>query len=140
GPSESLWVKADPQQCRQLLWNLVRNAVQASSAGQSVRTNLELVDDRVVLTIEDDGVGIDPATVHLLYDAFFTTRSQGTGVGLAVVKRIADEHGFHISVDTNRPRGAAFRVDLGPPLSHAPARSDSDRVLGEAPEPVVRKT
>ncbi|NLE86571.1 MAG: two-component sensor histidine kinase [Myxococcales bacterium] len=119
GPPDGVWIRADGQQARQLLWNLVRNAVQASSAGGEVRVILEGSPARVELTIEDDGVGIDPATLHQLFDAFFTTRSQGTGVGLAVVKRIADEHGFHIGVDTERKRGAAFRLDLGAPIDHA---------------------
>lgn len=119
GTQGALWLRADERLCRQLLWNLVRNAVQASSAGCEVRVMLEVVGGRAELTIEDDGVGIDPATVHLMFDAFFTTRSQGTGVGLAVVKRIADEHGFRITVDTNREKGAAFQLDLGAPLDHA---------------------
>lgn len=119
GPPSGVRIRADEQQARQLLWNLVRNAVQASSAGGEVRVILQTRPERVELTIEDDGVGIDPATLHQLFDAFFTTRSQGTGVGLAVVKRIADEHAFHISVDTDRKRGAAFRLDLGPPMDHA---------------------
>jgi signal transduction histidine kinase len=50
-----------------------------------------------------------------LFDAFFTTRSHGTGVGLAVVKRIADEHGFHIDVTSGEGRGATFRVRLKTP-------------------------
>ena len=49
-----------------------------------------------------------------LFDAFFTTRSQGSGVGLAVVKRIADEHGFLIHVKSEAGRGASFRVLMGP--------------------------
>jgi len=49
-----------------------------------------------------------------LFDAFFTTRSHGTGVGLAVVKRIADDHGFEIVVDSGPNQGANFRVTLGP--------------------------
>ena len=54
-----------------------------------------------------------------IFDAFFTTRSHGTGVGLAVVKRIADEHGFAIDVESGAGQGATFRVNLGPPLEPA---------------------
>lgn len=120
GPERGMYIRADELQARQLVWNLVRNAVQASSAGDAVRVVLREQAGRAELTIEDEGVGIDPATVHQLFDAFFTTRSQGTGVGLAVVKRIADEHGFRIRVFTDRPRGAAFQLDLGPLVDHAP--------------------
>jgi signal transduction histidine kinase len=91
----------------------VRNAVQASSAGDHVRVNVEVDAGRVRLMVEDHGVGIDEQAKARLFDAFFTTRSQGTGVGLAVVKRIADEHGFAIDVRSSEGQGATFRVALG---------------------------
>jgi two-component system sensor histidine kinase HydH len=110
----SVHVLADAAQLRQLIWNLVRNAVQASSAGERVRVVVTRHDDeRVELAVIDRGVGIDEAARGRIFDAFFTTRSQGTGVGLALVKRIADEHGFPIEVDSGAGRGATFRVGLG---------------------------
>jgi two-component system sensor histidine kinase HydH len=112
---EPLAVKADAAQLRQLIWNLVRNAVQASTAGGTVRVRLEEVNGSAVLTVADDGVGIEHDAKDKLFDAFFTTRSHGTGIGLAVVKRIADEHGFAIGVESEKGAGALFRVTLGPP-------------------------
>jgi signal transduction histidine kinase len=112
---DPLAVKADPSQLRQLIWNLVRNAVQASTVGGTVRVGLEEAGGKVVLAVEDDGVGIGSEAKTRLFDAFFTTRSHGTGIGLAVVKRIADEHGFVIDVDSESGDGAIFRVVLGPP-------------------------
>jgi signal transduction histidine kinase len=111
--AEHALVCADGAQLRQLIWNLVRNAVQASSAGDHVRVNVEVDAGRVRLMVEDHGVGIDEQAKARLFDAFFTTRSQGTGVGLAVVKRIADEHGFAIDVRSSEGQGATFRVALG---------------------------
>jgi signal transduction histidine kinase len=113
---ESLCVRADASQLRQLIWNLVRNAVQASTAGGSVGVRVEEVVGAGFLVVEDDGVGIDPDAKERLFDAFFSTRTHGTGIGLAVVKRIADEHGFSIDVASERDRGARFRVALGPRL------------------------
>lgn len=115
GPS-SLVVRADGAQLRQLVWNLVRNGVQASSAGKAVRVVLENLAGAVTLAVVDRGVGIDEEARARLFDAFFTTRSHGTGVGLAVVKRIADEHGFAIDVESGAGQGATFRVNLGQPL------------------------
>jgi signal transduction histidine kinase len=115
-------VRADPSQLRQLVWNLVRNAVQASSAGGTVAVAILESEGHVILTVRDDGVGIDPVARERLFDAFFTTRSHGTGIGLAVVKRIADEHGFSIDVQSAQGSGATFRVDLGAKLLW-----DSDR-------------
>jgi signal transduction histidine kinase len=119
---ERAQVCADPSQLRQLLWNLVRNAVQASNAGGTVEVAITDSNGDVVLTVQDDGVGIDPVAKERLFDAFFTTRSHGTGIGLAVVKRIADEHGFAIDVASAQGSGALFRVNLGPRLAW-----DSDR-------------
>ncbi|HWZ90614.1 MAG TPA: ATP-binding protein [Polyangiaceae bacterium] len=116
-------ITADGAQLRQLIWNLVRNAVQASRPGEAVDVAVELSDGRAWLRVSDHGVGIDEAAKERLFDAFFTTRSQGTGMGLAVVKRIADEHGFSILVESSRGQGATFSVDLGttrPSLESAP--------------------
>jgi two-component system, NtrC family, sensor histidine kinase HydH len=106
-------VRADGAQLRQLVWNLVRNAVQASSAGDTVLVSVSATGGRAELEVADRGVGIDEQARERLFDAFFTTRSQGTGMGLAVVKRIADQHGFDIHVVSREGQGAVFRVDLG---------------------------
>ncbi|HEY3233687.1 MAG TPA: ATP-binding protein [Polyangiaceae bacterium] len=118
GP-EHAWVRADDAQLRQLVWNLVRNAVQASTAGDEVEVSVRIdgQPESVELNVKDQGIGIDEEAKKRLFDAFFTTRSKGTGVGLAVVKRIADEHGFGIDVESAQGRGAEFRVHLGPPLT-----------------------
>lgn len=131
---ESLCVRADAAQLRQLIWNLVRNAVQASTAGGSVGVRVEEVGGIGFLVVEDDGVGIDPKAKERLFDAFFSTRTHGTGIGLAVVKRIADEHGFSIAVDSERGQGARFRVALG---SRVPSDGEANVAvaLGSVPPP-----
>ena len=67
----------------------------------------------VMLTVVDQGAGIDEDAKGKLFDPFFTTRSHGTGIGLAVVKRIADEHGYLIEVQSQKGQGASFIVSLG---------------------------
>ncbi len=114
GDGDPALVRADSAQLRQLIWNLVRNAVQASGPGDFVTVSVARSESEVTLTVSDRGVGIDETQLPRLFDAFFTTRSQGSGVGLAVVKRIADEHGFAIQVESQAGRGATFRVLLGP--------------------------
>jgi signal transduction histidine kinase len=106
-------VLADGAQLRQLIWNLVRNAVQASSAGSRVDVGVKVIDGSVELWVSDTGVGLSQEARQHLFDAFFTTRSQGTGLGLAVVKRIADDHGFSLGVESDLGRGATFRIGLG---------------------------
>jgi signal transduction histidine kinase len=116
GPEQAL-VVADGAQLKQLTWNLVRNAVQASHAGGVVDVTLDVDhagSPRARLGVSDEGVGLDEEARARIFDAFFTTRAQGTGVGLAVVKRIADDHGFAIDVQSESGQGARFVVDLGP--------------------------
>ncbi len=111
--AESAPLDADAAQLRQLVWNLVRNAVQASSAGDTVHVSVDRFEDgSFLLSVEDNGVGIEGDARERIFDAFFTTRSQGTGVGLAVVKRIVDDHGFDIDVSSEHGRGARFEVRL----------------------------
>lgn len=114
---ERAQVIADAAMLRQLIWNLVRNAVQASSAGSAVTVTVRapsVPGGGVELAVQDSGVGLSEEAKNRIFDAFFTTRAQGTGVGLAVVKRIADDHGFSISVESESGRGATFTVGLGP--------------------------
>jgi len=114
GGAETQIVTADAAQLRQLIWNLVRNAVQASAPGDEVRVGVCKDSTHCcVLYIEDDGPGIDAELVSRLFDPFFTTRSHGSGIGLAVVQRIADEHGFKIAVTGKRGQGARFEITLG---------------------------
>jgi signal transduction histidine kinase len=132
--SERALITADAAQLRQLIWNLVRNAVQASSAGSEVTVTVstDAESGEVELRVQDHGVGLTEEAKERIFDAFFTTRAQGTGVGLAVVKRIADDHGFSITVDSQSGRGATFTVGLGPfagmPVG-TPVARDEQRTL-----------
>jgi two-component system, NtrC family, sensor histidine kinase HydH len=112
--AERVRISADPAELRQMIWNLVRNAVQASSPGDEVTVRAEIAGGEARLAVEDHGIGLDEEARTRLFDAFFTTRSQGTGIGLAVVKRIADEHGFRIDVSSEHGQGAVFTVSMGP--------------------------
>jgi two-component system sensor histidine kinase HydH len=118
GPEGATYARCDGAQMRQVLWNLVRNAVQASGAGTEVRVVLragETWHKGVDLMVEDQGPGIPESAREKIFDAFFTTRAGGAGMGLAVVKRIIDDHapsGASISVDSSARGGATFRVHL----------------------------
>lgn len=115
GPPQSAIARCDGAQMRQVLWNLVRNAVQASGAGSTVRVRVIPHAEEVTLSVEDQGPGISEQAQARLFDAFYTTRSHGVGIGLAVVKRIIDDHAkMGASIDVHSPPagGASFRVTL----------------------------
>jgi signal transduction histidine kinase/3D (Asp-Asp-Asp) domain-containing protein len=113
GPDE-LTIMADPSQMRQVLWNLVRNAMQASDEGAEVVVAVVREDEGdVTMSVHDDGPGIAPSKRDHIFDAFFTTRSHGVGIGLAVVKQVADAHGFEVAVESELGHGT--RVTLRMP-------------------------
>jgi signal transduction histidine kinase len=115
GDPGSAIARCDGAQMRQVLWNLVRNAVQASPSGSKVTVHVNASSEGIALRVADSGPGISAEAKKRIFDAFYTTRSHGAGIGLAVVKRIVDEHaafGARISVDNLEGRGAEFRVFL----------------------------
>jgi len=118
GPVTEAVARCDGAQMRQVLWNLVRNAMQASSAGSTVTVRVTIEDRSVLLAVDDQGPGV-PADARI-FDDFFTTRTHGAGIGLAVVRRILDDHGpmgARLSVEQATGGGASFRVTLSRDVS-----------------------
>lgn len=118
----------DPLQVRQMLWNLLRNALDASPPEAPIR--LRIVPTTrprgVVLEVIDRGSGIPPELQHHLFEPFRTSKRHGTGLGLAVVHRIVDNHGGQIRVITSPGAGTTMRVEL--PEQPAPDVANSDAV------------
>jgi signal transduction histidine kinase len=108
----------DLAQLRQIIWNLLRNAVQATPSGGVIHLRIlndSNLDRPLELLVDDEGAGVPPERRARLFDPFFTTRTHGAGLGLAVVRRIVDEHSKHgarISVEDAEPRGARFRLTI----------------------------
>lgn len=108
-----LVVGADRDQLRQVLLNLVMNAYDA--CGVDGRVELAATSGApgwIVLTVSDDGAGIDGETAARVFEPFFTRKSSGTGLGLAVVQRIVEAHGGRVELESEPGRGATFTVAL----------------------------
>ncbi len=90
--------EGDRIKLRQALRNLISNAMQAQPEGGEVHVSLELEADEVVARVSDAGPGISPELAGRVFDPFFTTRAQGTGLGLALVGNIAQLHGGRVDV------------------------------------------
>jgi signal transduction histidine kinase len=115
GPSERKVARGDGAQIRQVIWNLVRNAVQASPPGTTVTVGVAAAGGEVVVRVDDAGPGIPEEARARIFDAFYTTRTHGVGIGLALVRRIIEEHaplGARIDVESPPAGGASFRVTL----------------------------
>lgn len=104
-------VEVDPERLRQVLLNLMRNALEAMSEGGAltVRTLPTDPEGFAGVEIEDDGPGVSEDAP--IFDAFYTTKEAGTGLGLAIVHRIIEEHGGQISVES-KPGRTVFRLRL----------------------------
>lgn len=110
-------VKADPDQLRQVLLNLVVNALQALNGQGRLVIEARGSSGEVTLTVSDDGPGLDPEHLEQVFDPFYSTRERGTGLGLAIARRIARAHGGELTAD-NQPHGGA-RFTLTIPLNGA---------------------
>ncbi|HBK52981.1 MAG TPA: PAS domain S-box protein, partial [Syntrophomonas wolfei] len=99
----------DDKEMRQLIINLVRNGLEAMQAGQSLEISTRLEAEEVILSIKDQGKGIDKSYWEKLGTPFFTTKDSGTGLGLAICYSIARRHNASIRVDSSN-RGTTFEV------------------------------
>ena len=110
-------VRVDAEHVRQILLNLVRNAIEASGAGGRIHVEVERVQKKgvgegleewVELRVTDDGPGIDPEILPKLFVPFVTTKAHGSGLGLAISQRLANAASGRIDVKTERDRGTTF--------------------------------
>jgi signal transduction histidine kinase len=102
----------DAELMERVLYNLILNAAQASSAGGTVTVKTRAADGTAEISVIDRGSGIDAAHLNTIFNPFFTTKPQGVGLGLAIVAKIVDEHGGKISVESEAGRGSVFRVQI----------------------------
>lgn len=105
-------VEGDPVQLRQILVNLVENAVHAASPQGQVVVRGRAAPGLVLLDVEDTGPGVDVATRRRLFEPLITTKERGIGLGLALVKRIAERHGGGVEYSEREGGGARFTVRL----------------------------
>jgi two-component system, sporulation sensor kinase E len=104
---------ADPEQLKQVFVNLISNAVQAmSESGGTLNVATGAEDEFSYVRFTDNGPGMSEETMRKAFDPFYSTRDDGTGLGLTIVHRIVDEHGGHIEVTSDPERGTAFTVYL----------------------------
>jgi signal transduction histidine kinase len=102
----------DADLMERVFYNLLVNAAQASPPRSCITVKTRQQDDTVEIAIIDRGGGIDPKHLESIFNPFFTTKSQGVGLGLAIVSRIVDEHGGRIAVESEPGSGSIFRVFL----------------------------
>ena len=111
-------VRLDPLRVRQVLWNLVHNAVKFTPKGGEIRVEAGVDDRGITFSVTDNGVGIDAKDLSLIFERFrqidgsSTRVYRGMGIGLALAKAFVELHGGTIQVDSQPGRGTTFRIRL----------------------------
>ena len=110
-------VQGDKVQLHQVMINLIMNAIEAMSGTGESKRELLIGTGRaeaagVIVEVRDSGPGVAPATAERLFDAFYTTKPSGMGIGLSISASIIDDHGGRLWASANEPRGATFQFTL----------------------------
>ena len=111
-------VSADLVQARQVITNLISNAIKYTPDGGWIQVRVRHADDNVVVEVEDNGLGIPKEAQSRLFERFYRVRTkqtediEGTGLGLSLVKAIVEQHAGSVEVDSEDGRGSVFRVRL----------------------------
>jgi hypothetical protein len=122
-----LIVEGDRVQLQQVALNLILNAIEAMNSVTTGARDLSISTERtqpdaVLVAVRDSGPGIDPNDLERVFETFYTTKSDGTGMGLSISRSIVAAHGGRLWADVNAPRGAVFRFTL-------PAAAKDSRIL-----------
>jgi CheY-like chemotaxis protein len=141
-------VDGQPSELREVLTNLILNAVDALPRGGQIRIGARARGDRVEVTVADTGLGMSESTRRRIFEPFFSTKGpSGTGLGLAMVYGIVSRHGGEILVNSAEGAGSTFTIRLPAgrrrpaPVASAPSPgAESVRVLVIDDEPFVRDT
>lgn len=110
-------VQADPDQVRQIVMNLLLNALEANDGRGRVALRLRRQDKQVLLEVADQGPGLPPGDPEQVFDPFFSTKDRGTGLGLAIARRLARGLGGELAAENQPQGGALFTLSL--PISEA---------------------
>jgi two-component system, NtrC family, sensor histidine kinase HydH len=105
-------LETDAEQLRQVVLNLVLNAIQAMPEGGCITVSANTESGWVRIRVRDQGSGIPPEAVESIYDPFFTTKATGTGLGLPIAYQVVEQHGGELALEENSQYGACFTISL----------------------------
>lgn len=111
--NKKLYVYLDPFLFKQIVYNIIKNAIQAQPDGGNIKVRIfGRENSKTVLRVEDSGPGIPRGNLSRLFTPFFTTKTSGTGLGLATVKKLVELHGGRISAANLPEGGAVFTIEI----------------------------
>jgi two-component system, sporulation sensor kinase E len=131
-------VEYDDKLVTQVLLNLVKNAMNAMKDGGTVTLSLELDGDNVLLKVADTGCGIPEENISKIFEPYFTTKSDGTGLGLTIVYKVMKEHKGDVSVVSKVGEGSCFTLSFPVPESQR-LSLPKENIMIESPVEVVKE-
>jgi signal transduction histidine kinase len=134
--AEDIKIMADPSELREVFINLLLNAMDALQRGGEISVAAGLVDGKAQIVVIDDGEGIPAEIINKIFEPFFTTKgAKGTGLGLPTSKKIIEEHGGRMKVDSSPGKGTKFEIELPIPeefvqsaVTLGPGSTEGDRL------------
>ena len=120
-------IECDAEQLKQVLLNLIMNAIQAMPHGGSVVLAAQRNETKVTIDVRDQGQGIKEGNLDRVFDPFFTTKENGSGLGLSIAHQIIRQHGGMLTIQRNSPHGVTARISLPLEVIH---RNDEHANLG----------
>ncbi len=106
------YLTIDFKQMKQAIINLLKNAIESSKPGDEVEFLYSSKNDKNIFVISDCGSGIQKENIDKIFNLYFTTKSDGTGLGLGIVQQIVSQHDGTISVESEEGKGTKFRIEL----------------------------
>ncbi|MGE7999326.1 PAS domain-containing sensor histidine kinase [Lysinibacillus sp. NPDC093190] len=111
--STQVYIGGNENRLKQVFMNLIKNAMESMNNGGTITVEINVIDCAIVeLLIKDEGAGMDSATLQNLFQPFYTTKSSGTGLGLAFVKKVIEEHEGVIGVNSELQKGTCFHLQF----------------------------
>ena len=92
--------------------NLIKNAVEATDEGGTITADIRIRQNKIIVTITDDGCGIKDSEIAKMSELFYTTKKGGNGVGLFMCRRIAEQNGGRLKISHNKPKGTKITVEM----------------------------
>jgi two-component system, OmpR family, heavy metal sensor histidine kinase CusS len=130
-------IRADPDQLRRLLFNLVDNAIKFTPTGGTINVGLERRDRRACLTVADSGVGIPAEHIPHVFERFYRVdpargqEAEGTGLGLAICRSIAEAHGGHIRIESVVGQGTRVTLVMPAQIEVTDTGSQTETTVGK---------
>ncbi|MEL6922950.1 MAG: ATP-binding protein, partial [Bacteroidota bacterium] len=114
-PQKEIFFQADPELLEQVLINLIKNAIDACREQPNPTVNLNLLrtkDNRTLIQVVDNGSGIEPEVLDQIFIPFYTTKREGSGIGLSLSRQIIGMHKGTLGVQTALGEGTVFTISL----------------------------